>query len=158
MPIEFWPGATVPGRKRMRNPWTITGNPGWNTYEGLGIPSTAKTLNSHMSGQNRDRRKGMGLNGPRSRVKRKAPLHESNLAHRAHEVRDRANGHFEAARRLSLQIDHTCTDVLLDLYTQKIEALCDLGERGRGRIEELVRLEAARGVVRASITARRYQG
>ncbi len=155
MPSTFWVGATVPGKKARFNPWTHSGRPAWNTFQGLGIKSTVKEINSHFSAENRDRRKGMGLNGKRSRVKHGTALDKRNVCHRAKEKPDRAAGHYERARVLSLQIDSAEPgtkhyQALMGEYVQRIRDLLDLDNVGKGHLAMLVRIEGKRGCRRAA--------
>lgn len=138
----------VPGRKPKRNPWTVSGFPRWNTFAGLGMMSAAKEIN---------RQKRSKLRGRRSRTRHRPRLDPANLLHRANEHRDNVIGHFNKARRISLIIDaaehQTQIDALMETYTEAIQCLIDLN--AHKAIEDLIRREQARGVIRALVTYRR---
>lgn len=138
----------VPGRKPKPNPWTVSGYPRWNTFAGLGMMSAAKEIN---------RQKRNKFRGRRSRTRHRPKLDPRNLMHRANEHRDNVIGQFDKARRISLILD-TAThegqiESLLETYTEAIQCLIDLD--AYKVIEELIRREQARGVVRALVTYRR---
>lgn len=136
----------VPGKKQKKNPWTMTGLPMWGTFQGLGMPSAAKELNKHA------KYRAKGLPGRRSRFKKGKRLDPSNLCHRSHESVDRARGHFDRLRVLSLHIDRMNETPQIDRamkeYNERLLALVQLHQTQY--IDELIRLEAARGVRRAA--------
>jgi hypothetical protein len=134
----------VPGKRPKRNPWTCSGYPQWNTFDGLGVPSTAKSLNMA--------RRQAGLQGGKSRCRHRRRLAPENLMHRV-KVTDYANGSirkaFEDARVISLKIDRAAGQdlaILMRAYNNAIDTL--VGYRAFPLIDELTRLERARGVFR----------
>jgi hypothetical protein len=163
---QLYVGGPVPGKKRRNNPWTMSGRPAWNTFAGLGIESTAKQINRLRRAQFRDEHKGVAgtqyaggpaaisaTSGGKSRVKQKRPLDKGNIVHRAKERMDRARGTFDQLRVLSLEIDRLTGGRIIDeamkLYREMIMDLQQL--RAHGYINELIRVERARGVVRAKL-------
>lgn len=135
-------GGPVPGRKVRPNPQTCSGYPQWNTFSGLGQVSVARELRIQAS------KDGVKCG---SIARHKHRLHPDNVMHRVRpgeQIRLELEAHFNKARVLSLEIDHEelegVLDAMLKRYNMHVQAL-----KGSKWLVKLIRLEAARGVVRA---------
>lgn len=93
-------GGIVPGRKPRPSPWSITGRPNWNTFQGVGMQTVTTSLRIAAS------KAGVKTGGGR---RHKARLDKSNLCHRCKPVTDPVNvlvqNSFDRARILSFSID-----------------------------------------------------
>lgn len=148
-------GGAVPGRRQKLNPCTVSGYPMLGTFDGLGIVSCVKQLRPYVQ------RTGRGGHNHHAHAKR--PLDKGNLCHRAHPERDYIQGQirhwFEQARVASLHLDREgMTEAWIDAnqkaFDQAVNEL--VLARARTILDELVRLEAARGAFpRTALTLRR---
>lgn len=143
-------GGPVPNRKRIDNPWTITGRPQWGTFQGLGMRSTCTDLRIQAS------KAGVKGGGGGSKNHKLDPR---NLCHRIksheqhlHEIRRI----YEDARKISLCMDrlHVIAPATQTRFDKLIHLLVHHG--ATAHLHRLIRMDRGRGQIRTTITARRF--
>jgi hypothetical protein len=147
MPIRYWPGMTVPGRKAKPDPNRVIRGTRLNTFMDGGA-SCVQILNRE--------KKVKGLNGHKSHVHVKHGPDPRSVFQRvkAHGAIDRANAEHwaERLRVLSLEIDQLPDGCRLeDSMRRYVEMVERLNPR---QVQRQVELETARGVVRCSVVRR----
>lgn len=146
-------GMKVQGRTRTyANKYTMTGCPHENTYQGMGMSTTSKSLAIGVG------REALHARGPWAQGGGGSGLHRGNLCHRLTKsgllnlAKDHARGHLknhaEAARIASLQMDRMSGKLYahaIDLLDKHIVALHGGGQFGKDLLEELILKERDRG-------------